>query len=79
MTQSEGINLLIKAFTHSNEISDLDLDLETPKSIYFTWRSVRYKLDIEYTQVEEVDGKLLKATDTAELFTRLLKLIYSHT
>jgi hypothetical protein len=78
MTQSQAINLLLKVFTNIGELSELDLE-RSSKAIYFIWRSVPYKFDIDYIRVDEVNGQLLTATDTAELMTRLLKLKHSIT
>ncbi len=71
-TKGKGVELLNKSLPYPEQMKDIDLDKEDV--IYFTWRSLRYKLDLCYCRVDVVDGCLLKGEDIAILMTQCLKV-----
>ena len=65
------MELLIKALPCPEQMKNIDLDKDN--SIYFDWRSARYKLDLQFCRVSELTGCILSDTDAAHLMTHFLK------
>lgn len=70
-TKGKGIELLNRALPYPEQMKDIDLDVEN--SIYFTWRSARYKLDLQYCRIDKSEGCILSGDDASILMTQCLK------
>lgn len=71
-SQSKAIEFLIKAIPYPEQIKELGLDYDS--SVYFTWRSSRYKIELSTGSVMVVDGSVLIGDDSSILIRRLLEL-----
>jgi hypothetical protein len=70
-TKGKGIELLNRALPYPEQMKNIDLDKEN--SIYFDWRSQRYKFDLQFCRVEKSNGCILESDDTSILMTQCLK------
>lgn len=70
-TKGKAMELLYRAIPYPEQIRNIDLDKE--KTIYFDWRSVRYKLYLEYCRVERVNGHFLEGDGCSILMTQCLR------
>jgi hypothetical protein len=70
-SKGKAIELLNRSLPYPDQMKDFDL--EKDGAIYFTWRQVRYKLDLNYCRVEESEGSFLTGTDASILMGHLLK------
>lgn len=70
-TQGIAIELLNNSIPYPQQMKEIDFSV--PNSIYFTWRSQRYKLDFHYCRVDKVNGSMLEGDDCSILMTQLLK------
>lgn len=71
-SQGKAIEYLINAMPYSNQMRDIDLT--RPEAVYFTWRSGRYKIELQTGSVDKVEGMMLRGEDTAILIRRLIEL-----
>jgi len=71
-SKGHAIESLINCMPHPKQIKDIDLDKKS--CIYFTWRSSRYKLELESGLVWVVEGNFLEGRDNSILIERLLQL-----
>ncbi len=62
-TKGKAIELLNKALPYPEQM--IDIDLEKDRSVYFTWRSQRYKLELEYCMVMRSNGSILEGDDAS--------------
>lgn len=79
-TQGDAITCLIQAIPLPEQIKNIDLSYAP--AIYFTWRSYRYKVELQTGSVDMVDGSMLVGNDCSILIRKLLnqeliKLYYS--
>lgn len=70
-SQEVGIELLNSAMPHPEQMKDFDLS--DSKAIRFTWRFTRFKVELTYCSVWEVQHPVLACTDACILIERLLK------
>lgn len=70
-TKGKGMELLLKSLPYPEQIKDIDLDKEN--AIYFSWRSQRYRLDLEICRVDRSNDSVLEGDDASLLMTQLLK------
>jgi hypothetical protein len=57
---------------YPNQITEIDLDKKG--CIYFTWRSFRYKLELDGGGIWVVKGDFLEGKDNSILIERLLEI-----
>jgi hypothetical protein len=67
-----AIESLINCMPFPKQITEIDLDKKG--CIYFTWRSSRYKLELDGGSVWVVKGDFLEGKDNSILIERLLEL-----
>lgn len=70
-TQGKGIELLNRSLPYPEQMKNFDLSNEG--SIYFDWRSQRYKLDLQFCRVDRSNGQFLEGDDSSILMTQCLK------
>jgi hypothetical protein len=70
--KGHAMESLINCMPYPKQITDIDL--EKKNCIYFTWRSCRYKLELDSGLVWVVDGDFLAGKDNSILIERLLQL-----
>lgn len=71
-SQGKAVEFLINALPYSNQIKDIDLSYDP--AVYFTWRSGRYKIELQTGSVDMVEGQMLIGNDASMLIRRLLEL-----
>jgi len=54
ITKGEAIELLNNSIPYPEQMADFDLDKDD--AIYFTWRNVRYKMDLNYLSFWEIEN-----------------------
>lgn len=69
-SKGHAIESLINCMPYPKQITDIDL--EKDGCIYFTWRSCRYKLELDGGGVWVVKGDLLEGKDNSILIEQLL-------
>ena len=70
-TIGKAMELLNRALPYPEQIKNIDLEKED--AIYFDWRSSRYKLDLEFCQVEKSNKYVTQGDNCSILMTELLK------
>lgn len=70
-SQGKAMEFLL-AIPYSNQIKEIDLS--NPDAVYFTWRSGRYKIELQTGSVDMVEGGMLIGNDTSILLRRLIEL-----
>jgi hypothetical protein len=71
-SQGKAVEFLINALPYPNQIKDIDLSYDP--AVYFTWRSGRYKIELQTGSVDMVEGQMLIGNDTSMLIRRLIEL-----
>lgn len=71
-SKGNAIESLINCMPYPKQITEIDLDKKG--RIYFTWRSFRYKLELDGGGVWVVKGDFLEGKDNSILIERLLEL-----
>jgi len=71
-SKGHAMESLINCMPYPKQITDIDL--ENKGCIYFTWRSCRYKLELDGGDVWVVKGDFLEGKDNSILIERLLTL-----
>lgn len=71
-SQGKAVEFLINALPYPNQIKDIDLSYT--HAVYFTWRSGRYKIELQTGSVDMVEGQMLIGNDTSMLIRRLIEL-----
>jgi hypothetical protein len=71
ITQGQGIELLQKSLPYPEQLGNYYLEKEGV--IYFDYRAIRYKLDLEYLSVMKSSGCILEGNDTCLLMEHLIK------
>lgn len=66
-----GMKMLMDTLPYPDQIDDIDLSKEN--SIYFKWRSARYKFGLLHCSVEKVDGIFLHGDDCSTLMEAMLR------
>jgi len=70
-TKGQAMEILNNSIPYSFQIKNIDLEHDS--CIYFTWRSYRYKLELDPCNVMMVNGGLLEGNDSSILMEHLIK------
>lgn len=70
--KGKAIELLNNSLPYPEQMKNIDLDKED--SVYFDWRSSRYKLELQFAVIYMVDGMCLEGNDASLLMSRLIQL-----
>ncbi len=68
---AQAVEILSNCIPYFNQVKSIDFS--DPTVMRFTWRLVKYKLDLECGLVEEVYGHLLQTNNATTLMTALIK------
>jgi len=71
-SKGHAMESLINCMPYPKQITDIDL--EKKGCIYFTWRSCRYKLELDGGGVWVIKGDFLEGKDNSILIEQLLTL-----
>lgn len=73
-SQAKGMELIYASLPYPKQINNIDLSKKD--RVYFYWRKVKYRLQLNGGRVDKIDGELEIGDDCSILITELIRSKY---